>query len=109
IRVFGVGAGMEISRTTYFIPDVVVVRQEAVDRGGKNFSHADVLLAVEVVSPSNASKDLVLKRHHYGAAGIPQYWLADPRSRALTVLTTDRPGEYHEDVVVTPGKTWSTG
>nr|WP_313896902.1 Uma2 family endonuclease [Streptomyces sp. GC420] len=38
------------------------------------FHAADVLLAVEVVSPDSESRDRDTKPHKYAAAGIPNYW-----------------------------------
>jgi len=35
---------------------------------------ADLLLAVEVVSPSSATTDRVTKPTLYAAAGVPAYW-----------------------------------
>lgn len=108
-RVLTVGLGIDISRrTTYYIPDILIVPEEVMQRGGPYFSPADVLLVVEVLSPSNAGKDLVLKRHDYAAAGIAQYWIADPRERTLTVLVTDCAETYREAAVVRPGERWDT-
>ncbi len=107
--VLAVGGGIEMGRrTTYYIPDVMVVPEEVMNREGPLLYPADVLLVVEVLSPSNAGKDLVLKRHDYAAAGIPQYWIADPQERTLTVLVSDGAGPYREDAVVRPGESWST-
>lgn len=39
----------------------------------------------EVVSPSNASEDLVRKLNLYREAAIPHYWIVDPRDETLTV------------------------
>ena len=41
---------------------------------------------VEVVSPDDPDRDLVEKRTDYAEAGIPEYWIADPRDETLTVL-----------------------
>lgn len=40
----------------------------------------------EVISESNASHDRVTKLRAYHQAGVPHYWLIDPRDRTLTVL-----------------------
>lgn len=40
----------------------------------------------EVVSASNANTDTVKKLRIYHAAGVPHYWLADPRDATLTVM-----------------------
>ena len=43
-------------------------------------------LVAEVVSPDDPDRDLVEKRTDYAEAGIPEYWIADPRDETLTVL-----------------------
>lgn len=40
----------------------------------------------EVISPDNANHDTVKKLRLYTRAGIPHYWLVDPRDSTLTVL-----------------------
>ena len=40
-------------------------------------------LVVEVLSPSTRSRDRGIKMRRYAAAGIPHYWILDPRTRAL--------------------------
>jgi Uma2 family endonuclease len=92
-------------RRTYFIPDVCVVRAAAFDKDDDQLDQDDVLLAVEVLSPSNPGNDLVLKRHYYAAGGIPQYWIVDPKARRLTVLTLDG-ATYADRAVVEPGQVW---
>ena len=63
-------------------------------------------LVAEVVSKDDPDRDWVTKRSEYAAAGIPEYWIADPRDRTLTVLTLD-PGatEYREAGRYLPGQT----
>ena len=39
----------------------------------------------EVLSPSNASTDLVDKFRLYASTGVPHYWVADPERAVLTV------------------------
>lgn len=39
----------------------------------------------EVLSPSNASRDLVKKFRGYHAARVPHYWIVDPREESLLV------------------------
>ncbi len=43
-------------------------------------------LVVEVVSPDDPRRDLVTKRFEYARAGIPEYWIVDPRTETITVL-----------------------
>ena len=44
-------------------------------------------LVVEVVNPDQPSRDLVDKRLDYAEAGIAEYWIVDPRSETVTVLS----------------------
>jgi Uma2 family endonuclease len=103
--VSGVGFGVRVrdDRTCY-IPDLIVFRRSALDRRIQAIDAGDVLLVVEVLSPGNAGRDLVMKRHDYAIAGIPQYWIVDQDGRTLTVLRLDRSGRcYEESTVVKPG------
>lgn len=47
-------------------------------------------LVIEVLSPSNRGRDLLTKRALYARAGVREYWIVDPASRAIEVLTLDR-------------------
>lgn len=40
-------------------------------------------LVVELLSPSTRNRDRGVKLRRYAAAGVPHYWIVDPRSRAL--------------------------
>jgi Uma2 family endonuclease len=92
---------------TYFVPDIFVVQARAYDSDEKELDPADVLMVVEVLSPSNSGIDLVIKRHYYARAGIERYWIVDQQARTLTVLRLDG-AAYREDAVVRPGATWQT-
>lgn len=65
-----------------------------------------MLLAIEVVSPTNAGHDLVLKRHEYAAAGIREYWIVDERDQTVRVLVPGATGSYVERAVARPGQPW---
>ncbi|MFJ1577526.1 Uma2 family endonuclease [Streptomyces sp. NPDC088147] len=59
-------------------PDVLVVRAEAAtDLEQTRFEAADLLLAVEVVSPDSEARDRESKPHKYATAGIPNFWLVE--------------------------------
>ncbi|HEX6498578.1 MAG TPA: Uma2 family endonuclease [Micromonosporaceae bacterium] len=94
-------------RTSYFVPDLFVCHRTALERRAPALDPSDVLLVAEVLSPTNAGRDLVLKRHSYAAAGIGRYWLVDPQGGTLTVLALDEHG-YHEEITVTRSSRWST-
>lgn len=104
----GENAGVTIGGPyTHFVPDIFAVRASAFESDGKEFDHADILLVVEVISPSSSSIDQVLKRHYYARIGIPGYWIVDQRARTLTALRLDGDA-YREEAVVKVGSTWQT-
>ena len=59
-----------------FRPDVLVLRPEAIDKD-RPFPAGDLLLAVEVTSPSSRSLDRIIKPAALAEAGVPHYWRAD--------------------------------
>jgi Uma2 family endonuclease len=89
------------------VPDLLVVPDAALRKGGKALPPADVLLVVEVLSPGNAGRDLVVKRHEHALAGIPRYWIVDQKQQTITVLRLTA-GRYVEDARLLPGETWRT-
>jgi Uma2 family endonuclease len=48
------------------------------------FGLSDLLLAVEVVSPSTGAYDYQTKRQLYLGNGVPEYWIVDPAAHTLT-------------------------
>ena len=64
-------------------PDIVVVPETSV--GTKRLS-SPALLVVEIVSPGSTVNDQVTKRGVYAAAGVPAYWIVEPRLGHLLAL-----------------------
>ena len=64
--------GVHFDRRNYRQPDLVVYDRRAITRD--RIEPYDVLLAVEVMSPSSVSTDRVTKPAQYAAAGIPHFW-----------------------------------
>jgi Uma2 family endonuclease len=65
-------AGVYFDRHNYREPDVSVVRSAALAQD--RLTPGDVLLVVEVMSPSSVATDRVAKPAQYAAAGIAHYW-----------------------------------
>lgn len=42
---------------------------------------------VEVLSPSTAGHDMILKRDLYERHGVPEYWIVHPTDRVVTIYT----------------------
>ncbi|MDG4815552.1 Uma2 family endonuclease [Micromonospora sp. WMMD956] len=81
------GVEVRINRTRCFIPDVLVTTAEAARRSPSRYAPHEVVLAVEVVSPSTRSIDRVLKPALYAQAGIPFYWRIETGDGELVVHT----------------------
>lgn len=77
---------------SFLIPDFLVAPRADCREDG---IHLAPLLVVEVLSKSTRRRDVGTKWDIYAEAGVPSYWLVDPKEPALTVLTLTR-GAYVE-------------
>jgi Uma2 family endonuclease len=80
------GVEIRINTRRSFIPDVLVTTDEAASRAGRFYTPEEVVLAVEIVSPTSQSMDRVMKPALYAKAGIPHYWLVETQG-GLVVQT----------------------
>jgi Uma2 family endonuclease len=81
------GVVVQLASGKFREPDVVFMLNEHRDRVGKKYwKGAD--LVMEVVSDDRKSRqrDLIDKRREYAQAGIPEYWIVDPKKKQITVL-----------------------
>ena len=62
-------------------PDVLIVCDRSKYKNGRVFGAPD--LVIEVLSPSTRKKDMQLKHHKYGNAGVREYWIIDPETKTL--------------------------
>ena len=89
------GLRMRIREGKFREPDLLMLCERSDPRNQDRYWLGADLVA-EVVSPDDPDRDLVEKRADYAEAGIPEYWIVDPRDETITVLTLD--GEaYVED------------
>lgn len=82
------------------IPDVAVT--EPIDYDESVVDAASVRLVCEIVSPSNAAADKVMKMHYYAAAGIRWYLLVEQKTGLLRLHELVG-GHYLERSVTGPG------
>jgi len=80
------GVDIVMSRRRLLVPDVLVTTDEAATRRQRKYEPHEVVLAVEIVSPSSEAMDRILKPALYAQAGIPFYWRIEVAHR-LTVHT----------------------
>jgi Uma2 family endonuclease len=81
-------------------PDLLVLR--AADRhmlGPRRIEGVPALI-VEVLSPSNADHDLIVKREAYARAGVPEYWIARPVEEDVLAHSEPDPATGHYRRVV---------
>ncbi len=74
---------LDCDNKTLLEPDVVVLcdRSKLLERciyGAPDF-------VIEILSPSNRKKDMILKLNKYMNAGVREYWMVDPDNRRILV------------------------
>lgn len=88
-------------------PDLVVLRPEHLELTQRRLTITIDMppprLIAEVVSSgkTNRDRDYIPKRAQYAAIAVPEYWLIDPSTQTVMVLTLD--GEAYREVGVFSG------
>jgi len=68
-----------------FVPDLMVVCNENLDDMIRYENPP--LIIIEIVSPSSASRDHIIKREAYEELGIQEYWIVSPGEKCITVFS----------------------
>jgi Uma2 family endonuclease len=76
-------ADIEFDPRTLVQPDVFVGPLIGGRRAKSWLEISDLLLAVEVLSPSTARADRQVKRRRYQRQGVPEYWIVDLDARLV--------------------------
>ncbi len=76
-------ADIELEPETVLQPDVFVVPSQDVRPRGGWRDIRGLLLAVEILSPSSARHDRVVKRRFFQRMGVPEYWIVDPYAHVV--------------------------
>jgi Uma2 family endonuclease len=78
---------VQLWRGKFREPDIVFMLKEHADRIREDFwAGADLVMEVVSDDEDDRRRDLETKRREYARAGIPEYWIVDPRERQITVL-----------------------
>ena len=88
------------------IPDLAIVLANRPDIFVDGYAEGIPDIVVEILS-TNRNRDLIYKRQLYAEAGVPEYWIVDPRDGAVILLEL-RDGEYAERSVLTAADTLTT-
>jgi Uma2 family endonuclease len=75
-------------------PDVFAVRLSDAGRPPYPYDLSDLLLAIEVASPTNPILDYQVKRELYLSNGVPEYWIVNTETRLVSRWRSlEDPGE----------------
>ncbi|MEC3958573.1 Uma2 family endonuclease [Nocardia sp. CDC153] len=84
----------EGSPPTVRVPDVLIVGGAAGAEHATRVRPADVLAAIEIVSPGSRRVDRVMKFAEYAAVGIEHYWLLETQDSLRLLTHRLRDGRY---------------
>lgn len=82
-EVFADGVDLYLSATNRFIPDCMVVCDKSKVKVNGIYGAPD--LVVEVLSPGTAKNDRSKKKQAYEAAGVKEYWIANPADKTVEI------------------------
>jgi Uma2 family endonuclease len=68
-------------------PDIVHLASHRIKDKTKPPEGADLVIEVVSPDPKDRKRDLKEKPRVYAKAGIPEYWIVDPKKETITVLT----------------------
>lgn len=76
------------------IPDIAVIcHKEGIN--DKNYIGVPTLI-IEILSPSNEAHDLITKMNLYQRFGVKEYWIINPKIRALQIYHLNEVGMYEQ-------------
>jgi Uma2 family endonuclease len=97
--------GVILSGPSGVQPDLVYVSNERQDILTVQGVSGAPDLVIEILSPSTRSRDRGIKLRAYEAAGVPNYWIADPRARTLEERVLGEDG-YGQPTIYRVGETF---
>lgn len=93
---FDDGVKVHFSENDKVIPDAMIVCDPKIIE--KDGIHGVPDLIVEILSPSTAANDKGYKKDLYERSGVKEYWIVDPRWKAIEVYLLDD-GSFRLDTV----------
>lgn len=76
-------------------PDLSFVKTENLGRTTPTYVDGPADLVVEIVSPDSVTRDQREKLAEYQAAGVPEYWVINPRRKDVRFYLLGEDGRYH--------------
>jgi Uma2 family endonuclease len=93
-RVYVAPFDVELDAENVFQPDLLVVLAAHLARVEPTHLAGAPDLAVEVLSPTSARRDRIVKLGAYARAAVPETWVIDPEVRAVEVYRLSLGGRY---------------
>jgi len=108
--VYGSGYELQTREGSAREPDLMVLLNEHRERATHRRLVGAADLVVEVVSPDSVTRDRRDKLAEYAAAGIPEYWVVDPREgrEGFELFSLGEEGYYVSVVPDASGRTHSS-
>lgn len=72
-----------ILKDTVLIPDLLVTCDNEQEEKSQT---TPPLIVMEIISPTSASRDHIIKRRKYEELGIKEYWIISPEEKCVTVF-----------------------
>jgi Uma2 family endonuclease len=104
-ELFSAPVGVVLDDENGLQPDLVYVSRERAGIIAERGIEGAPDLVVEVLSPSTRGRDRGIKMRRYAAAGVPHYWIVDPRSRSVEPYRLGEQG-YEQVGTYGPGSTF---
>lgn len=79
-------------------PDILFISNERREIIKAENIHGAPDLVVEILSPSTAQRDLVIKKKLYSRFAVREYWIVDPSQKTIEVLTWSEKGLQRDQV-----------
>ncbi len=91
-RVYVAPFDVVLSDTDVVQPDLLFISNERAHIITEENVQGAPDLVVEILSPSTADRDLIIKRDLYAKHGVQEYWLVDTDAKTVTVLVRGSQG-----------------
>jgi Uma2 family endonuclease len=92
--VFVAPLDVRLAANTIVQPDIMIFLDDRLRFVGEDAVEGPPSVVIEVLSQSTSRRDLNIKRRIYATYEVPEYWIADPSGKTVTVHTDAAEGQY---------------
>jgi Uma2 family endonuclease len=89
-------------------PDLLIILNEHVNRIQPTYLNGLADIVIEVISPESSIRDRGDKFDEYESAGVPEYWLLDPKRTEATIYVLGADGAYRPRPLDSEGRLTSS-